>query len=179
MAQNKNRLIETINRLCKNCCHYILVRGSQMSAPMILKLADLSHLVRIWPVFGPRDNPAVISSSLHLVTRSSHAPRPPLSESCLTPLSPSPPVRRAPGRASPGARDARFGSKVGHIGPNWYKSGAFSDQISVHLARGAKCTEIWSEKAPDLSHLESTIPEPLSSCQASRLPRCPIYCNGF
>ena len=30
---------------------------------------------------------------------------------------------------------------------------AFSDQISVHLAPRAKCTEIWSEKAPDLSHL--------------------------
>ena len=30
---------------------------------------------------------------------------------------------------------------------------AFSDQISVHLTRGAKCTEIWSEEAPDLSHL--------------------------
>ena len=39
-------------------------------------------------------------------------------------------------------RDGRFGSKVGQIGPKWDKSGAFSDQISVHLARGAKCTEI-------------------------------------
>ena len=38
--------------------------------------------------------------------------------------------------------DGRFGSKVGQIGPKWDKSGAFSDQISVHLARGAKCTEI-------------------------------------
>ena len=26
--------------------------------------------------------------------------------------------------------------------PKWDKSVAFSDQISVHLARGAKCTEI-------------------------------------
>ena len=33
------------------------------------------------------------------------------------------------------ARDGRFGSKVGQIGPKWDKSGAFSDQISVHLAR--------------------------------------------
>ena len=36
----------------------------------------------------------------------------------------------------PTVRDARFGSKVGQIGPKWDKSGAFSDQISVHLARG-------------------------------------------
>ena len=50
-------------------------------------------------------------------------------------------------------RDGRLGSKVGQIGPKWDKSGAFSDQISVHLAPRAKCTEIWSEKAPDLSHL--------------------------
>ena len=33
-------------------------------------------------------------------------------------------------------RDGRFGSKVGQIGPKWDKSGAFSDQISVHLAQG-------------------------------------------
>ena len=32
-------------------------------------------------------------------------------------------------------RDGRFGPKVGQIGPKWDKSGAFSDQISVHLAR--------------------------------------------
>ena len=31
-------------------------------------------------------------------------------------------------------RDARFGSKLGQVGPKWDKSGAFSDQISVHLA---------------------------------------------
>ena len=31
-------------------------------------------------------------------------------------------------------RDGRFGSKVGQIGPKSDKSGAFSDQISVHLA---------------------------------------------
>ena len=30
--------------------------------------------------------------------------------------------------------DGRFGSKVGQIGPKRDKSGAFSDQISVHLA---------------------------------------------
>ena len=40
------------------------------------------------------------------------------------------------------SRDGRFGSKVGQIGPKWDKSGAFSDQISVHLAIRAKCTEI-------------------------------------
>ena len=50
-------------------------------------------------------------------------------------------------------RDGRFGSKLGQIGPKWDKSGSFSDQISVYLARRAKCTEIWSEKAPDFSHL--------------------------
>ena len=32
------------------------------------------------------------------------------------------------------SRDGRFGSKLGKIGPKWDKSGAFSDQISVHLA---------------------------------------------
>ena len=31
-------------------------------------------------------------------------------------------------------QDGRFGSKLGQIGPKWDKSGAFSDQISVHLA---------------------------------------------
>ena len=31
-------------------------------------------------------------------------------------------------------RDGRFGSKMGQIGTKWDKSGAFSDQISVHLA---------------------------------------------
>ena len=33
------------------------------------------------------------------------------------------------------SRDGRFGSKVGQIGPKLDKSGTFSDQISVHLAR--------------------------------------------
>ena len=49
-------------------------------------------------------------------------------------------------------RDGRFGSKVGQIGPIWDKSGAFSDQISVHLAQGRQMhwNMIW--KAPDLSH---------------------------
>ena len=32
------------------------------------------------------------------------------------------------------SRDGRFGTKVGQIGPKWDKSGAFSDQVSVHLA---------------------------------------------
>ena len=31
-------------------------------------------------------------------------------------------------------RDDTFGSKVGQIGPNWDKSRAFSDHISVDLA---------------------------------------------
>ena len=39
------------------------------------------------------------------------------------------------------------------LDPKVANSGSFSDQISVHLAPCAKCTEIWSEKAPDLSHL--------------------------
>ena len=34
------------------------------------------------------------------------------------------------------SRGARFAYKVGQIGPKWEKSGAFSDQISVHFARG-------------------------------------------
>ena len=33
-------------------------------------------------------------------------------------------------------RDGRFGSKVSQIGHKWDKSGAFSDQISVHLKVG-------------------------------------------
>ena len=33
-------------------------------------------------------------------------------------------------------RGGRFGFKVDQIGPKWDKSGAFSDQISVHLAQG-------------------------------------------
>ena len=58
-----------------------------------------------------------------------------------------------PGQMTSGqSRDGRIGSKVGQIGRKWDKSGAFSYQISVHLAPRAKCTEIWSEKAPDLSH---------------------------
>ena len=40
------------------------------------------------------------------------------------------------------ARDGRFGSKVGQIGPKWDKSGAFLDQISVHLARGANLAQL-------------------------------------
>ena len=50
-------------------------------------------------------------------------------------------------------RDGSFGSKVGQIGPIWDKSGTFSDQISVHFGAAPKCTEIGSEKVPDLSHL--------------------------
>ena len=43
------------------------------------------------------------------------------------------------------------------LDPKLDKSGAFSDQISVHLAPRAKCTEIGSEKAPDLSNLGSNL----------------------
>ena len=39
-----------------------------------------------------------------------------------------------------GNRDGRFCSKLGHIGPKCDKSGAFSDQISVHLAPRANLT---------------------------------------
>ena len=35
-------------------------------------------------------------------------------------------------------RDARFGFKVGQIDPKRDKSGTFSDQISVHLARSSQ-----------------------------------------
>ena len=50
---------------------------------------------------------------------------------------PKQPVCRSEVSSIPGAgsRDGRFGSKVGQIGPKWDKSGAFSDQISVHLAK--------------------------------------------
>ena len=41
-------------------------------------------------------------------------------------------------------RNGRFGSKVGQIGPKWDKSGAFSDQISVHLAREPRIRPIWA-----------------------------------
>ena len=40
------------------------------------------------------------------------------------------------GEFTPAATVTRFGPKVGQIGPKWEKSGAFSDQNSVHLARG-------------------------------------------
>ena len=39
-------------------------------------------------------------------------------------------------------RDGRFGSKVDQIGPQIGQIRDFSDQISVHLAHRAKCTEI-------------------------------------
>ena len=43
-------------------------------------------------------------------------------------------------------RDGRFGSKVGQIGPKWDQSGAFSDQISVHLA--PRICPIWGQSDP-------------------------------
>ena len=47
--------------------------------------------------------------------------------------------------------------KWGRLDPKWDKSGTFSDQIPVHLAHRAKCTEIWSEKVPDLFNLGSNL----------------------
>ena len=35
-------------------------------------------------------------------------------------------------------RDGRFGSKLGQIRSKWDKTGTFSDQISVHLARSSQ-----------------------------------------
>ena len=35
--------------------------------------------------------------------------------------------------SSDSIRNVRFGLKVSHIGPKWDKSGAFSDQISLHF----------------------------------------------
>ena len=43
------------------------------------------------------------------------------------------------------------------LDPKLDKSGTFSDQISVHLARWAKCSEIWSEKFPNLSNLGANL----------------------
>ena len=40
----------------------------------------------------------------------------------------------------------RFGPKVGQFGPKWDKSGAFSDQISVHLA--PRMCPIWGQSDP-------------------------------
>ena len=51
-------------------------------------------------------------------------------------------------------RDGRFGSKVGQIGPKWDKTGAFSYQISVHLAR----LKSDLKKPRDLSHLGPHLP---------------------
>ena len=44
------------------------------------------------------------------------------------------------------------------LDPKSNKSWTFSDQISVHLARWAKCTEICSEKVMDFSNLGSNWP---------------------
>ena len=58
---------------------------------------------------------------------------------------PHPRVYSSTGQNTPQSRDGRFGSKVGQIGPKWDKSGAFSDQISVHLAQGRQMhwNQIW------------------------------------
>ena len=68
------------------------------------------------------------------------------------------------------------------LAPKWVrldhkldKCGTFSDQISVHLARWAKCTEIWSEKVPDLSNLGSNLTHfgAKPTIPATRFP-CPL-----
>ena len=54
------------------------------------------------------------------------------------------------------SRDVRFSPDVGQIGAKLDKSGVISDQISVHFGSAfaePKCTEIWSEIAPDFSNL--------------------------
>ena len=48
---------------------------------------------------------------------------------------------------SRGRRDGRFGSKVGQIGPKSVKSGAFSDQISLHPKKPRICP-IWRQSDP-------------------------------
>ena len=57
---------------------------------------------------------------------------------------------------SPAQNNLKQQQQAGMVGlaPKWVrldpkldKSGTFSDQISVHLAHRAKCTEIWSEKS--------------------------------
>ena len=56
------------------------------------------------------------------------------------------------------SRDARFGYKVGQIGPKWDKSGDFQIRFQCIWRPRAKCIEIWSEKASDLPQLEPIWP---------------------
>ena len=60
--------------------------------------------------------------------------------------------------------DQRIDTGTVGLAPNWVrldpklgKSGTISDPIAVPLARSAKCTEIWSEKVPDLSIMGSNL----------------------
>ena len=54
-------------------------------------------------------------------------------------------------------RHVRFWAKVGHIGPNWINQGLFrSDSSTLKLAE-PKYAEIWSERAPDLGPIWSTL----------------------
>ena len=43
--------------------------------------------------------------------------------------------------------------KCVRIAPNGTNPGLFPHQISVHFGAALKCTKIWYEKIPDLSHL--------------------------
>ena len=71
-------------------------------------------------------------------------------------------------------RDGRFGSKVGQTGPKWDKSGAFSDQISVHLARGRlTCRDVvksQSDRSQTQTHTQC-----LSICPNSQTVKQPLY----
>jgi len=66
------------------------------------------------------------------------------------------------GGSNPTVKVARFGPKVGQIGPRSYKSGTFSDRISVHFGSGgqnvlksdlnlkkSRICPIWGESEPD------------------------------
>ena len=83
-------------------------------------------------------------------------------------------------------RDGRFGSKVGQIGPKWDKSGAFSDQISVHLAppRQMHWNLIWKSHGfvpygANLTHFgaKPTIPGVLCHKSQSQ-PKSPLEKRG-
>ena len=72
-------------------------------------------------------------------------------------------------------RVSRFGAKVFQIDPKWDKSRTFSDPISVHFGAVApKCTEIGSEKVPDLSLLGSIRP----SFEPNRTSASPTQCSN-
>ena len=63
--------------------------------------------------------------------------------------------------------DSCFGFKVGHIGPKWDKSGAFSDQISLKSdLKKTRICPIWGQSDP----LWSQTYHPWSSLS-------PVWCN--